>query len=145
MGQEDHYNPQREFLLETYFPQRTEAFVAQLVDKGWFPTIQAPAIHYLGEEAFLTDTIEADEGVTLQGEGTLYYTVNGDAPVLWDEDSEGILGNSAIRYTGEPILSEENYTLKAIAYKDNEWSAVREHTFSVRIKPDGMQVGRVLP
>lgn len=142
---ENHYNPQREFLLETYFPQRAEAFVSQLVDKGWFPTIQAPAIHYLGEEAYLTDTIEADEGVTLQGEGTLYYTVNGDAPVLWDEDSEGILGSSAIRYTDEPILSEENFTLKAIAYKDNEWSAVREHTFSVRVKPDGIQVGRYTP
>ena len=129
---ENHYDAQRRYLLDTYFPKRTDVFVSQLQDKGWFPTLAAPVVLYEGTSAVGVDSLEFNEGITLTGDGTLYYTINGEAPVSWNENPSGVKSTSAIRYNGELITSDKAFTLKVVAYDGGEWSAVREQHFGVR-------------
>lgn len=128
---ENHYDAQRRYLLGTYFPKRTDTFVSQLQNKGWFPTLPAPVILYEGKSAVGVEGLDSNEGVTLTGSGTLYYTIDGEAPVLWNENSSGVRSASAIRYNGELITSSKAFTLKVVAYDGGEWSAVREQHFEV--------------
>lgn len=129
---EVHYDAQKQYLLDTYFPQRTDVFIGQLQDKGWYPTVSAPAILFEGAPATDVDTLYNDEGLTLSGEGTIYYTIDGNVPVSWHTVSSGAKVPSAILYNGETINAGHDFTLKAMAYKGGSWSAVREQHFIVR-------------
>lgn len=126
-----HYDAQKQYLLETYFHQRTDIFIGQLLDKGWFPTVDAPSILFEGAPVTGVDALYDDEGLTLSGEGTIYYTLNGDAPVSWHSVSSGTKAATAILYNGETITSGQDFTLKAMAYKGGSWSAMREQHFIV--------------
>lgn len=127
-----HYKAQREFLLEEYFPKRTDKFLTQLRKKGWFPEIDAPAFYYKGVPTLSIDTIDAEEGLTLKGDGNIFYTLDGEDPVSWIHHTDGAATESAIIHDGEKILSDKDFTLKAITFKDNQWSAIREQRFIVR-------------
>ncbi|MBQ8361404.1 MAG: CotH kinase family protein [Bacteroidaceae bacterium] len=141
---EDYYDSQRTFLLDEYFPKRTTAFISQLKEKGWFPDVESPIILYGNEPAIGTDTIDAEEGLTLTGEGKIYYTTDGNDPVSWTDGSTGITNKSAILYEGERITADSSFTLKAIAYQDKQWSAVRKRHFSVHTQEsDGIAVANV--
>lgn len=129
---EVHYDAQKNYLLNSYFPERTDIFVSQLQSKEWFPTVAAPTILFEGAPATGVDTLYNDEGLTLSGEGTIYYTLNGDAPVSWHSVSSGAKAATAILYNGETITSGQDFTLKAMAYKGGAWSAMREQHFLVR-------------
>lgn len=129
---EEYYDAQRDFLLNTYFPERTEAFISQLKEKEWFPNVKAPLIYYQDTPVLATDTFRLEEGVTLQGDGSLYYTINGEDPVSWHNNTNGDLSDNAIAYNGELITCNKDFVLKAIAYKDKEWSAIRTHSFVVQ-------------
>jgi len=43
---ESYWIPQQNFMLNTYFPQRTSTFVAQLRTAGLFPSVDAPVLFY---------------------------------------------------------------------------------------------------
>ena len=128
-----HYNARRKVLLESYFPERTEKFVQQLKDKSWFPQLAAPVILYADEPAYLIDTLSSEESLTIDGEGIIYYTTNGENPLWWNEDKTAELSPSAIRYEGEAIKSDTTFTLKTIACNNNnQWSAMREQRIPIR-------------
>ena len=129
---EVHYDAQKQYLLDTYFPQRTDVFIGQLQDKGWYPTVSSPAILFEGAPATDVDTLYNDEGLTLSGEGTIYYTIDGNAPVSWHTVSSGAKVPSAILYNGETINAGHDFTLKTMTYKGGSWSAMREQHFIVR-------------
>lgn len=128
---EEHYDKQRTFLIEEYFPERTTVFVSQLKEKGWFPEIEAPTILYRNEPAVGIDTIDVEEGLTLTGDGEIYYTTDGNAPVSWAESPTGKTNDSAIRYEGGEITADSSFTLKVIAYRNKQWSAIREQHFAI--------------
>lgn len=135
---ENHYDTQRRYLLDTYFPQRTGAFVTQLQDKGWFPVVEAPTILFEDASAVNIDTLEYGEGLTLAGEGSIYYTIDGEEPVSWIKKSAGAPTASALIYNGELIVSDRDFTLKTIANHGGEWSPMREQRFVVRHTDTGI-------
>jgi hypothetical protein len=128
-----HYNNRRKVILESYFPERTDKFVQQLKDLSWFPQLTAPVILYANEPAYLIDTLSSQEALTIDGEGDIYYTTNGDNPVSWFNGEEtGELSPSAIKYKGEEIKSDTTFTLKTIAFANKQWSAMREQYIPIR-------------
>ena len=139
------YASERTRLLKQYFPVRTDNFIQQLRNKGWFPKAEAPSI--------FVDEIEIGYGVqpfsiqsTLTLMGTnVYYTLDGSAPVSWFNNDAGALSPTAKPYSdGENILSDldgqtipDTLTLRAICNQDGEWSPIVTVRLAV-YDPDGL-------
>ena len=126
------YATERQRLLKQYFPVRTNNFIQQLRNKGWFPNAEAPAI--------FVDDIEIGYGLqpyctestlTMTGQN-IYYTLDGSAPVNWFNNDAGALSPTAIPYDEGDNLQDrmallnppDTITLKAINYADGEWSPI---------------------
>lgn len=126
------YEAERLRLQKQYFPVRTDNFIKQLRERGWFPYTEAPAIY--------VDDVEIGYGIhpfstqsTLTLTGTdIYYTLDGSAPVNWFKNDDGAISSSARQYTeGENILSRfsgsvipDTITLRAICRENGEWSPI---------------------
>lgn len=126
------YEAERLRLQKQYFPVRTNNFIKQLRERGWFPYTEAPAIY--------VDDVEIGYGIhpystqsTLTMTGTdIYYTLDGTAPVNWFKNDAGAISSSARQYTeGENILSRfsgsvipDTITLRAICRENGEWSPI---------------------
>ena len=126
------YEAERLRLQKQYFPVRTDNFIKQLRERGWFPYTEAPAIY--------VDDVEIGYGIhpfstqsTLTLTGTdIYYTLDGTAPVNWFKNDDGAISSSARQYTeGENILSRfsgsvipDTITLRAICRDNGEWSPI---------------------
>jgi hypothetical protein len=126
------YEAERLRLQKQYFPVRTDNFIKQLRERGWFPYTEAPAIY--------VDDVEIGYGIhpfstqsTLTLTGTdIYYTLDGTAPVNWFKNDDGAISSSARQYTeGENILSRfsgsvipDTITLRAICRENGEWSPI---------------------
>ena len=126
------YEAERLRLQKQYFPVRTNNFIKQLRERGWFPYTEAPAIY--------VDDVEIGYGIhpfstqsTLTLTGTdIYYTLDGTAPVNWFKNDDGAISSSARQYTeGENILSRfsgsvipDTITLRAICRENGEWSPI---------------------
>lgn len=139
------YASERTRLLKQYFPVRTDNFIQQLRNKGWFPKAEAPSI--------FVDEIEIGYGVqpfsiqsTLTITGTnVYYTLDGSEPVSWFNNDAGALSLTAKPYSdGENILMDfdgqtipDTLTLRAICNQDGEWSPIVTVRLAV-YDPDGL-------
>ena len=139
------YASERTRLLKQYFPVRTDNFIQQLRNKGWFPKAEAPSI--------FVDEIEIGYGVqpfsiqsTLTLTGTnVYYTLDGSEPVSWFNNDAGALSLTAKPYSdGENILTDfdgqtipDTLTLRAICNQDGEWSPIVTVRLAV-YDPDGL-------
>jgi len=84
---QSHWLPQMDFMLNTYFPSRTDVFISQLRNANLFPDIDAPVLH-INNLPVLQSTILAGDVMTLtSNEGVIYYTTDGSDPVVWQQSS----------------------------------------------------------
>ncbi|MCX6333125.1 MAG: chitobiase/beta-hexosaminidase C-terminal domain-containing protein [Bacteroidia bacterium] len=114
---ESYWLPQMDFILNTYFPNRTNSFISSLRNAGLFPAIDAP-VFSLSENKKLA--ISAAQGV-------IYYTTDGTDPVIWDPVPA--ISPLAVHYTGQVTL-EESVHIKARCYSGGTWSATTEEYFT---------------
>ena len=85
---EDHWLPQLNFMNNTYFPDRTDAFINQLRNANLFPNIDAPVFMINGNPVS-QNTISVGDILSMSSlEGTIYYTTDGNDPAAWPELSE---------------------------------------------------------
>lgn len=141
---------ERTRMLTEQFPRRTEAFIAQLRSKGWYPQTEAPEFEVNGKalpcpSASPADTLTDNDVLTFRSQGTtiIYYTTDGSDPATWVDSSMGRPGATARQWRGEDIVSEihvttepvVHLTVKAIAYTDGEWSPMHERHFAL-LSPD---------
>ncbi|MFA9392030.1 MAG: lamin tail domain-containing protein [Prolixibacteraceae bacterium] len=106
---EDHWIPQQNFMMNTYFPQRTDAFLDQLRKKGLFPNVEAPVFMIYNH---LPKSNVISRGAQLSmttSEGSIYYTTNGTDPAQWQTVSGG----------GATSFIEENATKKVLVPKQD--------------------------
>lgn len=139
------YATERTRLLNQYFPVRTNTFIQQLRNKGWFPNAEAPAIFVDDVEiGYGIQSLSTESTLTLSGTN-VYYTLDGSAPVNWFNNDAGGLSPTAKVYTeGENILEEnpgfahsDTITLRAISNVDGEWSPIVTVRLAV-YDPDGV-------
>ncbi|MCC5806844.1 MAG: CotH kinase family protein [Opitutales bacterium] len=120
----DQWRDMRDWILETYLPQRTAIVVEQFRAKGLYPATDAPVFSRNGGYA-------GSEGIqmTAPGGGTVYYTLNGADP---RERGTSAVSADAVAYAPpESLLAgmEGTVVLKARVLRDGEWSALQEAVF----------------
>ncbi|MBQ9294797.1 MAG: CotH kinase family protein [Bacteroidaceae bacterium] len=142
------YQTERTRLLKLYFPVRTDNFIQQLRDRGWFPTVEAPAIFIDETEVgYGIQPLHTESRLTMTGRN-IYYTLDGSAPVNWFNNDAGALSPTAIAYTdGENVMEQaaswalpDTITLRAICNDGGEWSPI----VTVRLAIDNPDIVRNL-
>ena len=124
---EDHWIPQQQFMFDTYFPGRTDAFLTQLRNGGLFPNAEAPQITLNGTPVIdIKNIVSLSDEVSMSvSEGTIYYTTDGSDPVVW-ASSQGyseltLVEQSAIKKAFVPTSDIGNSWFTDLGYDDSGW------------------------
>ncbi len=118
----DDFVIERDSLLDDYFPRRSGIVLNQLVSRGLYPQVTAPAFNQHGGD------VPAGFGVTMSApSGRIYYTVDGSDPRLPD----GNLSATALAWDGSPRALAESTRVKARVLSNGNWSALNEAPFYV--------------
>lgn len=80
LNRDDHWIPEINWIMNTFFPQRNAVLLNQLIGHGWYPTVPAPLLSQPGGDipAGYVLTFSKPSGAS----GTLYYTIDGTDPRL---------------------------------------------------------------
>ncbi|MEX2381479.1 MAG: CotH kinase family protein [Opitutales bacterium] len=144
---DQHHNPpqtvedwrgMRNWLLNTYLPQRTGIVLQQFRNKGLYPSTAAPVFSqhggFLGGEKL---------SMAAPTEGTIYYTLNGEDPRI---PGSGEISANAIRYeedeheTGGIVLEGDAVVRARVLSRG--WSALNEAPFfEVPVEPHNLAQG----
>ena len=121
---------ERDRLLNSYFPLRTDVVVSQLVDQQLYPEITAP--HFDQHGGMIAEGFELT--VTPAG-GTIYFTLDGSDP----RRPGGEISATAQLYDGAIALTE-NMLVKARAWHAGKWSALNEAEFFIVLAIDVTEI-----
>lgn len=116
-----HWIPRKNDLINNYFPQRTDVFLAQLKTALLYPSINAPIFTHYG--GIINSPIDLGMSAT---SGSIYYTTDGSDPRT---AITGTITSSATTYTN-PTNIARTVTVRARAKTSTEWSAITEATFN---------------
>jgi hypothetical protein len=119
---DDDWLPQVDYLINNYFPFRTDVVLNQLQSKKWYPSVDAPTFNQHGGVV--------DSGFSMimtAPAGDIYYTLDGGDPRLRDG---AVNAAHARQYTG-PVTLEETIRVRARVLNGGAWSAVHDVVFSV--------------
>lgn len=118
------WTPERDKLINSYFPQRTEKAISIFKSMGLYPAVEAPTFHVEGDYQHGGTMIPGQSLSMASSEPTVFYTLDGTDP---KETAESPL--NAQHYAG-PITLPYSSRVKARAY-DRQWSALNEAVYSV--------------
>ncbi len=114
---DDEWMAERDRLMDSYFPRRTDIVVDQLRDRDFFHEFDAPRFNIHGGE------VESGFEARLRGVGHMIYTTDGSDP----RTSE-----SAIEFDESiPITADTHVRVRSNV--DGEWSALVEARFLVQV------------
>ncbi|MDG2125368.1 MAG: lamin tail domain-containing protein, partial [Verrucomicrobiales bacterium] len=129
------WQQERDRLLTTYFPTRTEFLVNLLIRHRLFPQTDAPVFSQHG------GSIAAGSSITITSDaGTAYLTLDGTDPrEPWTSNRVGTAYDT-------PIVLGRSTTLKARTLDNGEWSALTEATFLVGTpaSPENLAVSEIM-
>jgi hypothetical protein len=120
-----YWMAEQNLMANTYFPQRTSAFISQLRSAGLFPQIDAP-VFLINGSPFSQNIISEGDLLTITStQGTVYYTTDGNDPVVW-QSSQGSTETALItESTSKQVLvpkSDIGTTwLSDISFDDAAW------------------------
>lgn len=128
---EDYWLPQQAFMLNTYFPNRTAAFLNQLRASGLYPAADAPVFLINGEPIGVDDVVKGDMLSMTSPEGIIYYTTSGVDPANWDAEEAGSVppAGDALLFS-EPLPLERSSHILARTFLDGNWSALTGSFFT---------------
>jgi hypothetical protein len=129
----DDWTNEQSYLVNTWFPQRTDIFISQLRNAGMFPLLGAPAFSPNG--ALIVSSVTVSMSAPI---GTIYYTINGDDPRL----PSGNLSPNALTYSGPVSISSKAH-LQARVFYTNTWSALTVADYHV-FKQSELQISNIL-
>jgi hypothetical protein len=113
--------PEVRFLLNDYFPKRTNIVLAQFKAKSWYPGVEPPAFNQHG--GAVAEGFSLTMAATA---GDIYYTLDGQDPRLI---GGAMNAAHAIKYAG-PVTLTKSVCVKARVFAGG-WSALHEATFAV--------------
>ncbi len=125
------WEAERQRLLQTYFPTRTEFLLRELKRNDLYPDTIAPVFNQHGgivDPGFAL-TMAAGSLFNRQ-EGTFFYTRDGSDPRL----PGGALSPSALAYE-EPLHVDASVLIRARTHDEGKWSALNEAYFYVGSVP----------
>lgn len=125
---ETHWTPQLDYILNTYFPNRTSVFIQSLIEAGLFPSTDAPSIMVNGVSVRSGYIVKNSlVSMTAPG-GDIYYTIDGSDPVTWDP--EPTVSSTASKFT-EPFSLSGSAHIRARAVSGGVWSASAERYYTI--------------
>ena len=112
---------EKDQIINSYFPYRTETVLNQLRSAGMFPRLTAATFNeYEG------DFLEGFELTMTADEGVIYYTVDGTDP----REIGGNISLSAKMYDDPIHIGANEIKIEARVYKDDKWSPKTEAKFN---------------
>ncbi|VGO20320.1 lamin tail domain-containing protein [Pontiella sulfatireligans] len=110
------------WLLNSYFraspTTRSDTVLAQIVAKGWYPSVAAPTFSQYG------GSIGSGISLSISGSGAIYYTTDGSDP-------RAVGGATAGTAYGSAIALGHSAQVKARVLSGGTWSALTKATFVV--------------
>ena len=126
-GYENYWVPQRDFMVNTYFPNRTGIFLDQLRSAGLFPLIDAPLLRINGLPVNDQELSKGDMLSMISDEGVIYFTLDGTDPVDWGvEDGSGetvLVTQDAEKYVLVPRTVQEEKWRTDPGFSMDGWTA----------------------
>lgn len=117
----DHFNTERNRLLNSWFPSRSTTLLSQLRSAGLYPATAAPVFNRQ------SGRVSSGTQITVTGPGTVYYTLDGSDPRV---AFTGSVSSSARAYSSA-ISATSDFVLKARSLNGGVWSALNEAEFPV--------------
>jgi hypothetical protein len=81
----EHYLKDQQWILNTYFPRRTEVVLSQLRARGLYPETESPDFSQHGGQVSAGFSLEMNNP---NASGTIYYTLDGSDPRISDTEPE---------------------------------------------------------
>ncbi len=122
---DEEWVAERDRLLNTFFPTRTEFMIQQFRERGLYPSVDVPTLNQRGGIVPSNFAVE----VTAP-EGTVYYTTDGSDPRL----PGGEVNPQALQYTA-PFRLIDSATVRFRVLDGDQWSAVDDASFIVDSVP----------
>ena len=119
---------ERDWILNTYLPQRNSYVLNELKSHNLYPNVVAPAFNQHGGHV----ASGFDLSISAPA-GTIWYTLDGSDP---RPIGGGAPNPSAIQYTGTPVDIPNALTVKARVFAGSEWSALNEASFVTTLPAD---------
>lgn len=109
-------------VLNNWFPRRSATNMIQYRNKGWYPSVVAPAFNQHG------GNIPQGFNLSMSAPaGTIYYTLDGSDPRLFG----GSVSPAAKTYTGAVPISSSLNVKSRVRNSSGVWSALNEADFYV--------------
>ncbi|MHB1034284.1 MAG: lamin tail domain-containing protein [Pirellulales bacterium] len=122
---------ERDWILNTFLPQRTGVLLGQLRAAGLYPSVDPPSMALNGAAAY-GGTFNPGDTLTLSAPaGTIYYTLDGSDPRL----AGGGVNPAALVWSGNAITLNQGAALKARILSNGTWSALADASFYVNLAP----------
>ena len=115
------------YMDNTYFPQRTAAFISQLRSAGLFPQIDAP-IFLINGGSFTGNHVSSGDILSMSSSaGTIYYTTDGSDPVVW-QSSQGSTETTLVSLdAGKKVLVPKSAVSSTwssdVSFDDSGWKS----------------------
>jgi hypothetical protein len=125
---ETHWLPQMNYIVNTYFPQRTEKYIQSLRTAGLFPAIDGPEFKTSvnpDKYGYITKDTRLEMSAS---EGDIYYTTDGSDPVVWKPVT--VVSPTAKRYTSPLTLAQSSH-FRARCFSGGIWSAATEAYYMI--------------
>ena len=127
---DEHWVLERDWMLYTYLPQRTDEVLNQLKMKGWYPNVKAPSFSPHGGwhpgAFYLTIT-------NLNGSGYVYCTLDGADPRI----------GTGFKYTAAFEVPHSTI-VKARALDVGTWSALNEAIYAVGPVKENLRITEIM-
>ena len=127
----DDWTNQRNYLLNTYLPQRSGIVLNQLKSANLYPNIVAPSFRINGSPQHGGGISLGDSLTITAPSGTIYYTLDGTDP----RELYGAVSPGAEVYSGAITLNRGTHVTSRV-YTGGQWSALNEATFYVDLAPN---------
>ena len=122
---EGEWSAELNWLLRTWFPNRSSRVLQQLRSAQLYPSLAAPVFSRHGGE--VEPGFELSMALPAGEQGRIYYTTDGSDPRVY---GSGAISPDATLYDG-PVRLAGNTALQARTRSGNTWSALNRADFSV--------------
>jgi hypothetical protein len=134
-----HWIPEKNRLLNDYFPRRTSIALDQFKSRGLYPGVNAPVFYIDGTYQHGGHVISRSTLSMPGTTGTVWYTLEGTDPRI----TAGGVSPTAVRYTS-PVALSKSTRVKSRALSGATWSALNEAVFAVGPVAQGLRVSEIM-
>jgi hypothetical protein len=128
------------YLINDYFPYRTDIVLDQLRAKGWYPDVDAPTFSRHGGAVEQGFNLIMTASIAGFYQGDIYYTLDGADPRL---PGGAVNAAHATLYTG-PVTLTESVRVRARTLFAGMWSAIHDAAFAVGPVAENLGVSEIM-